>query len=73
MKTILQHVRRCRFCKSDMTDDVSAAAFSSNPFCQNCVETRIQNAKSELGSFKVVQDGNYSKIIPTSKTDASSS
>lgn len=65
---MLERVRRCRFCKSDMTDKVSATAYRENPYCQSCLPERIQQAARKSGPKEIRYVGSYIFASPVAQS-----
>jgi hypothetical protein len=45
MIRIVEVVRRCQYCGSDMTDSVSSIGYAQNPFCAGCLDERVSRAR----------------------------
>jgi hypothetical protein len=61
---ILEQVRRCQHCDSDMTTAVSGDSYRENPFCDNCFTDRVEAANSRRGPMvRVLVDG-LMQLIP---------
>jgi hypothetical protein len=71
MVAILESVRRCRFCGSDMTDSVPPLAYRENPFCVGCLPQRLSEAKERLGPTMTRVVGNYTQVIPLTQKSPS--
>ena len=56
---LLEVVRRCRYCGSDMTRNVSSESYRENPFCAGCLNDRMGIAKNELGPIRNERHGHY--------------
>ena len=54
---------RCRYCGSDMTDDVTPTAYLENPFCSGCIRERIDAASLMLGPIENRVVGRYLEPI----------
>jgi hypothetical protein len=67
MVAILELVRRCRYCGSDMTDAVSPVAYNENPFCGKCLPQRLADAVSRLGPTEHRTVGHYLHVMPLSQ------
>lgn len=61
---LLELVRKCQHCSSDMTDKVSPRAYLENPFCASCFGDRLKSAQDELGPVRNVLMGHYLAAIP---------
>ena len=65
-----QAVRRCRYCKSDMTDTVSADSYLENPYCHHCLHERLRRASESLGRMQWITTGSMISVIPKTETVA---
>ena len=65
---MLERVRRCRFCKSNMTDTTSATSYMQNPFCDGCFDKRIERANERFGPRTWKRAGRYFESIQVSET-----
>lgn len=65
---ILERIRRCRHCGSDMTDTTSSSSYRENPFCGGCLEERLQNAAATLGPIRHRRVGQYIEPIQVNQT-----
>ncbi len=61
MMQILEVIRRCPYCKREST--VSPQSYSENPFCDECLNERVENASSKLGPITYRKSGSYYEII----------
>lgn len=73
MPLIAQKTRSCRHCGHDMTDEVSPESYRSNPYCNACLDERVQIASKRLGAFSIELNRGYAQIIPAQKTTPSGS
>jgi hypothetical protein len=64
---ILELVRRCTYCNSDMTS-IPSDAYASNPFCDGCFNQRVQEESSKLGDFSVQFQDGWATISSTRQT-----
>lgn len=65
---LVETVRRCRYCKRDMTDLVSAQSYLENPFCRYCVNERLQKANDAMEPTVWLREGNYVTLVPLTGT-----
>ena len=65
---LLERVRRCRFCGSDMTDSTSATSYSQNPYCDGCFEERMNRADRQFGPRTWTRVGEYFESIRVNET-----
>jgi hypothetical protein len=63
---ILERVRRCKYCASDMTDSVSSDSFAENPLCQQCLPERVGTIAKSPNELTAVKVGEY--VMFTSST-----
>ncbi len=64
---ILERLRRCKYCGSDMTDKYSPEGYASNPFCDDCFNERVQKgALPRKGRFVLI--GKYFHFVPDGTT-----
>jgi hypothetical protein len=56
---VLERVRRCRYCKREMS--VSAAAYAENPFCNRCLPERVKLVGDPGIEWRLV--GDYFKPV----------
>lgn len=57
---ILERVRRCRFCRREMS--CSALSYAENPFCTECFDERVQaTAPPEPVEWRL--EGDYLKRV----------
>jgi len=66
---ILELVRRCEYCRREMT--TGAAAFRENPFCRECLHDRIAAAAIAQGPTELRFVGDYAEVIPVLQTPSS--
>ena len=64
---ILERVRRCKYCRRDVTDTITARAYAENPLCQACLPERINKAAHSSGPKKRVHIGTYVFARPVSQ------
>jgi hypothetical protein len=59
---LLQKIHRCPYCKRE--NKVSASSFAENPFCNQCLNERLEKASLGAGPFEIVSDGHYIRRVP---------
>lgn len=64
---ILQVLRRCKYCNSDMTKEVSAIGYAQNPYCDGCLDERVSRAPRAGEDEQAVLVGRYFHFTPESK------
>lgn len=70
---MLERIRRCNYCNSDMTDAVSSLSYSQNPFCDECYDDRVAAASASAGPRIRKRVGRYfESVIPSSGTPETS-
>ena len=60
---MLELVRRCNHCASDMTNRVSAESYLENPYCNGCLNARLDIANEKLGPTRWERSGHYVKLV----------
>lgn len=63
MITLLEIVRRCKFCEREMK--VSSRAYAENPYCHHCLSDRLAAASLSAAGTEWVRRGHYLELIPT--------
>lgn len=65
---MLERVRRCRYCGSDMSG-VSSGSYAENPYCQGCLDERLAKAAAEaekeqgkLIGWRVLENGYVEQV-----------
>jgi len=65
----VEAVRRCRYCKRDMTTTGSADSYQQNPYCSECLRERLEKANNSLVPTKWIQNGHYISLAPKSEIE----
>jgi hypothetical protein len=63
-----ERVIRCKYCRSDMTDEVSSDSYQQNPYCHRCDAERTQNVVNERGETELCEVGGYLYLSPIEQT-----
>lgn len=59
---MLEKIKRCKFCNEEMK--VGFSSWVENPFCNKCLNQRIEEAKKKLGPFDWRRNGEYLELVP---------
>jgi hypothetical protein len=65
---ILERLRRCNYCRHDMTDEVSPDSYRQNPYCKNCADERKQAAIKARGEVTLKEVAGSLFLSPVQRT-----
>lgn len=72
MIRILEQVRRCQFCGSDMTS-IPFQEYREDPFCNLCLSERVSAAQDAIGQVHIVDEGEYNRLVRSISVNLSES
>lgn len=63
-----EKLRRCKFCRHDMTDEVTSDSYRQNPYCDQCDAERTSAIISARGPAESCMVGGYMYLRPIAQT-----
>ena len=62
LPSLLERIQRCHSCGQELAR--RSLSFLENPFCDNCLKAKIDDAQRELGELRWRVVGNYMELSP---------